>query len=293
MADEITTDPIATAAELAASTFYLWGHVGTAAGQSRRVAMTSVLFKDASGNTGVGVTSPGARLHVGRVGDGVSIIFGSSTYAMGRLGEEEATNRIFFANGYSGSEISFRVNGMAAGNEVLRLLTGGGVQPGADNTQPLGASSKRWSVGYVGSGIISTSDERQKRWRGMEDSERRAADQRIARRILDELGWYQFNDAVAVKGPDGARWHFGARAQRVWEIVAAEKLAPPLVEVGGQLLPDMTWTGPVAPAWLTFDCWQADDERVAGYIFGFRVDEIALMLAWSLHDRLAALEDAQ
>jgi hypothetical protein len=180
-------------------------------------------------------------------------------------------------------------------------------------------------------------------WIGRATEDRATKDRRIARAILDELGWYQFTDAVTEKGPDGARWHFGARAQRIWQIVADEGLAPPLVDVEGILLPDITWTGPVAPAWLCFDGWndqfedvyrdivhvdevQVGEEgtgefgpdgaeimrpvieeverieraptgerqlvREAGHLFGFRVDEMNLLLSWALHDRLSALEAA-
>lgn len=32
--------------------------------------------------------------------------------------------------------------------------------------------------------------------------------------------------------------------------------------------------------------------RAAGHLFGFRVDEMNLLLSWALHDRLSALEAA-
>ncbi|MBU7589038.1 MAG: hypothetical protein KAF42_07485 [Sphingopyxis terrae] len=212
-----------------------------------------------------------------------------------------------------------------------------------DNAYSMGKAGNRISVVYAATSTINTSDERFKVWIGRASEGRAAKDRRIARAILDELGWYQFTDAVTEKGPDGARWHFGARAQRIWQIVADEGLAPPLVDVEGILLPDITWTGPVAPAWLCFDGWndqfedvyrdvvhvdevQVGEEgtgefdpdgaeimrpvieeveriereptgeqrlaREAGHLFGFRVDEMNLLLSWALHDRLSALEAA-
>ncbi|MBD3747839.1 MAG: hypothetical protein IE932_16695 [Sphingopyxis terrae] len=238
----------------------------------------------------------------------------------------------------AGSSHQFLVNGLQVAQIGPTNMT-----PGSDNGRTLGSASLRWSVVYAGTGTINTSDERFKIWIGRPGEDRAAKDRRIARAILDELGWYQFTDAVTEKGPDGARWHYGARAQRIWQIVADEGLAPPLVDVGGVLLPDISWAGPVAPAWLCFDGWndqfedvyrevvhvdevQVGEEatgefdpdgaeimrpvteeveriereptgerqlvRAAGHLFGFRVDEMNLLLSWALHDRLSALEAA-
>ena len=202
----------------------------------------------------------------------------------------------------------------------LVIEAAGHLRPGGDNSRTLGSSSFRWSTVFAGTGTINTSDERTKRWHGI-DPERREVFLRIAERILDELGWFQFEDAINDKGEYWARWHFGARAQRVWAIVADEGLAPPLVEINGELLPDLSWQGPPAPAWLTFNSWTdihvpemrtvpvpatLDGEgnvlvpatvtqeptgrmildKPAGYAFGFRPDQIALLTNWALHSRL-------
>src|SRR3546814_19946404 len=82
--------------------------------------------------------------------------------------------------------------------------------PGGDNIQTLGWSSARWSVIFSGTGTINTSDAREKTWRGAPTVEEIA----VARRIVDELGFFQWNDAIAVKGAEDARLHFGVRAQR-------------------------------------------------------------------------------
>ena len=67
---------------------------------------------------------------------------------------------------------------------------------------------------YAGTGTINTSDEREKTWRGgLSDAEYAAA-----LKIIDELGFYQWNDSIAEKGSD-ARLHFGARAQRVFAML--------------------------------------------------------------------------
>src|SRR3546814_7183771 len=51
-----------------------------------------------------------------------------------------------------------------------------------------------------------------------------AAELAAAARIARELGFYCWNDAIAAKGADGARRHFGVRAQAVWAIMAEEGL---------------------------------------------------------------------
>ncbi|WP_286750434.1 hypothetical protein [Sphingopyxis sp. SCN 67-31] len=240
----------------------------------------------------------------------------------------------------SGVILSLAVTG---GGQWNISASTGSFFPSSDNAHPIGSASNRITTLFATNGTINTSDERFKIWIGRPGEDRAAKDRRIARAILDELGWYQFTDAVTEKGPDGARWHYGARAQRIWQIVADEGLAPPLVEVEGVLLPDISWAGPVAPAWLCFDGWndqfedvyrevmhvdevQVGEEatgefdtdgaeimrpvteeveriereptgerqlvRSAGHLFGFRVDEMNLLLSWALHDRLSALEAA-
>ena len=306
----------------------------------------------AGGSIGIGTTAPGVKLHV-KSGSG-QIVTLESTNARGTgnsyLGIADATGRKAFF-GYGASADNLHIMNEVAGqlglgvNGVFRFImdVSGNITPGSDNGQAFGSPSARWSVIYAATGTINTSDERFKIWIGRATEDRAAKDRRIARAILDELGWYQFADAVTEKGPDGARWHFGARAQRIWQIVADEGLAPPLVDVEGILLPDITWTGPVAPAWLCFDGWNAQFEdvyrdvvhvdevhvgeegtgefgpdgaeimrpvteeveriereptgerqlvRAAGHLFGFRVDEMNLLLSWALHDRLSALEAA-
>ena len=156
------------------------------------------------------------------------------------------------------------------------------IRPGADNIMSLGESGYRWSVVYAGTGTINTSDARDKAWRGAAGG----AELRAARRIVGELGFYQWNDAIAAKGADGARMHFGARAQAVWAIMADEGLIEPI-------------TGDAAPssryAFLCHDQWDegaAGEDRAAGDRFGIRTDQLALFLIAAQDARLAALEAA-
>lgn len=269
-----------------------------------------VLRINGAGNVGIGTNAPGVRLHVVG-GSGQIASFGNNNVrgtGNGFLGIADATGRKGFV-GYGGgnddlhfmNEVSGQVWFGTNGTFRWAIDASGHFYAVTDNAYSMGKAGNRISVVIAATGTISTSDERLKLWIGRATEDRAAKDRRIARAILDELGWYQFTDAVTEKGPDGARWHYGARAQRIWQIVADEGLAPPLVDVDGTLLPDITWTGPVAPAWLCFDGWNEQIEvsedgdatvvREAGHLFGFRVDEMNLLLSWALHDRLSALEE--
>lgn len=324
------------------------GGMGLQLGANDSTALTI----NTSGNVGIGTTTPGAKFHV-KTGTGQFATF-ESTNARGTgnsyFGISDATGRKSFF-GYGGGTDDLHVMNEVSGllgfgtNAIFRWAVdaSGHFYAWADNTYSMGKAGNRISVVFAATGAINTSDERHKVWIGRATEDRAAKDRRIARAILDELGWYQFTDAVTEKGPDGARWHYGARAQRIWQIVADEGLAPPLVDVEGVLLPDISWAGPVAPAWLCFDGWndqfedvyrdvvhvdevQVGEEgtgefgpdgaeimrpvteqveriereptgerqlvRAAGHLFGFRVDEMNLLLSWALHDRLSALEAA-
>lgn len=165
--------------------------------------------------------------------------------------------------------------------------------PGGDDTIILGSGSFRWSTIFSATGSINTSDEREKHWRG----ELSEAELRAAKRIIGELGVYQWNDAVTEKGEDGARLHFGVRAQRAFAIMEDEGL---------------DWS---RYAWCCYDQWEESTEAVldengeptdevrvvreAGDRYGVRPDQLAFWLIAAqaaiqadLDARLAALESA-
>lgn len=106
------------------------------------------------------------------------------------------------------------------GAGALQILTGEvvpgcNVRPLTDNANSLGVAGRKWSVVYAATGAINTSDERNK-----------PITESITDSLLDawaEVNWVQFkfDDAIALKGEDGARWHFGLIAQRVEEVFAA------------------------------------------------------------------------
>ena len=105
---------------------------------------------------------------------------------------------------------------------------------------------------------------------------------RAGRRIIAELGFYQWNDAIAAKSAADARYHFGVQAQRVWEIMADESLIDPIDAEGRP--------GATPYAFLCWDAWAEGDE--AGDRFGIRPDQLALFLIAAQEARLAALEAA-
>ncbi|KQO07861.1 hypothetical protein ASF09_07830 [Sphingomonas sp. Leaf242] len=150
-----------------------------------------------------------------------------------------------------GHESIFQVGNVFAGD--FHLCTGatnrwtvqaaGHFAAAVDNVYSLGTPALRASVLYAGTGIINTSDEREKTWRGaMTRAERLAA-----RAIVAELGFYQWNDAIAGKGGADARYHYGARAQRVWAIMAEHGLVDPLDADGRP--------GSAPYAFLCYDQW--------------------------------------
>lgn len=96
--------------------------------------------------------------------------------------------------------------------------------PGSDNEWGLGAAAARFKDIYAANGTINTSDEREK-----QNSKGEPGGEAIPEEWLDawaDVKWSRFkwNDAVAEKGPDGARWHIGLVAQQVGEAFAAHGL---------------------------------------------------------------------
>lgn len=103
----------------------------------------------------------------------------------------------------------------------LAVQANGDTTPGADNAAKLGTASLRWSEVFAGTGTINTSDEREKHWLGPPSE----AEMRVARRLAQLIGTYQWKSAVAEKG-DQARVHIGVTAQAVASAFEAEGLDP-------------------------------------------------------------------
>ena len=97
----------------------------------------------------------------------------------------------------------------------------GHITPGADNTQTLGSASLRWSTVYAGTGTINTSDEREKSFIDITETEIA-----VATELKGMIRKFKFNDAILEKGESHARIHFGVGAQSVAAVFVKHGLDP-------------------------------------------------------------------
>lgn len=123
---------------------------------------------------------------------------------------------------------------------IWKIVTSGNFYPAIDNAYTIGNATFRISTLYAATGTINTSDERDKSWlqSGLvaSDGNRISANidddafYRAGLAIIKEFGFYQWLDAIdekgTAKGADGARIHFGPRAQRVFAAFQAEGVEP-------------------------------------------------------------------
>lgn len=229
----------------------------------------SLLGNPASSTTNIGIgTGAGtARLTVqAATGQPITSLFQGQGGNSVQLYIECNESLLYTAIGSSGA--ASRPFLIKIGNtEVARWDVAGVLQPGADNTTPLGASGKRWSVVYAGTGTINTSDAREKTGvQPLTDAEIAAAKQ-----LAGEIGSFCFLNAVAAKG-NNARLHIGLTVQRAIELMQAHGLDP------------------LAYGFICHDAWTAQDNQPAGDRYGFRTDELLLFLARGFDARLQALE---
>ncbi|MBM3928281.1 MAG: tail fiber domain-containing protein [Sphingomonadales bacterium] len=183
--------------------------------------------------------------------------------------------------------------GLCAADIERFSVTSSAILPTADNVYTIAHGGLRLATIYMGSSPIVTSDEREKAWRGgLSDAHFRAA-----RRIIVEVGLYQWNDAVEEKGADGARLHIGPRAQAVARIMVEEGLEAPFED---GTVPHFRH------AFLCYDRWDETPARPAvaevrdeageivtpaqpaiaavpaGDRFGLRIDQLTLFLMAAL-----------
>lgn len=172
---------------------------------------------------------------------------GSIHFADGKTGLDANRGQIYYS--HASNTFTFSTDGVA------RLLLGpaGNLSPNADNTQPLGGPSNRWSVVYAGTGTINTSDEREKQnFAVITEAERQAA---LGIKAL--IKSFKFKNSVVKKG-DKARIHFGVSAQQVAEVFKTVGLDPDNY------------------ALFCYDEWDANEEQgiAAGNRYGIRYDEL-------------------
>jgi hypothetical protein len=199
---------------------------------------TNYFWDDTNKRLGLGINTPAQRLDV-RGSPGTTIRIGSLTN--GGSGDEFG-NIEFWWGDPDAAEVKAKIYTKNVGNvgpggggaadllfattpafgsltERMRVLSTGVVQPGADNTQDLGAASFRWATIFAGNGTINTSDRNEK----TDILEIDDAERKVAVRIKSLFKKFRMKDAVAVKG-DAARIHFGVIAQDVMDAFAAEGL---------------------------------------------------------------------
>lgn len=107
----------------------------------------------------------------------------------------------------SDANINLTLHGKGTGN----VMVASSFRPETANTFSCGTATAPWAGGFTQTAFTVTSDEKFK-----------TAPLEITDAMLDaaaEVNWvqYQYLDRVEVKGADGARWHFGAIAQRYIE----------------------------------------------------------------------------
>lgn len=93
------------------------------------------------------------------------------------------------------------------------LISGGVLTftPQTDGAMALGWGLARWSAVYAVTGSIQTSDAREK----TELRAFNAAEMAVAKALANDIGMYQWLDAIETKSADDARLHAGVTAQQV------------------------------------------------------------------------------
>lgn len=277
-----------------------------------RLADTDTLLARTSG--GAGVEVPGSALvkydAAGNVGIGGAASEKLDVYGTVQTRAQKAFNGVGFQPYLvlSDSNAGFAEVRLINAGGAAYILTGGTLRwnwstaghflPEADNSYNIGSGAKRVGTYYGATGTINTSDAREKVWRGAMT----AAELRAAKRIIAEMGFYQWIAAVDEKGDQAARFHFGPRAQQVWAIMADEGLVDAIDEDGRP--------GATPYAFLCFDEWAAEPAQAetrdvndkvlsparpavaAGNRFGLRIDQLALFLIAAQEARIAA-QDAR
>lgn len=255
--------PVANAAERVSPTTFIHAHTGSSPQVDRRIAVTDVVTKNASGDVDVMVeetttnrTSPIKVLAItatsskagGPVfkGFGPAIVLRSESYN----GTIYNGPRIRMAigddsdNTTAGSSLAFDVTPTkgSAPTEAMLINPNGHVLPGATNAQDLGGAGIAWRNITSMNALTVTSDaDLKQRGAALSDAEIRAG-----KRIAAELCWWKWLKSIADKGA-AARNHFGPMAQDIARI---------LVECGVEL----DWSNGKPSFRSDMLCWDEWDE---------------------------------
>lgn len=107
---------------------------------------------------------------------------------------------------------------------TISFTATGGLLPSQDNSYPFGSTGKRWTTIFAVTGTINTSDATQKTVRSTAITD---VEKRWGAAIKGLIKAFQWNDAIAAKGADKARIHFGILAQEIEQAGLAVGIADP------------------------------------------------------------------
>ncbi len=176
-------------------------------------------------SSGYAIYAPGAGRNFFRGATRVGVDEASNIpFSVGVVGAPNAyINAIIGAGifGVSGNSSLQLHNNAGARLEITGSASSYAVRPGADNGQPLGDATRRWSQVFAGTATISTSDAREKtEVRALGPNEIAAA-----KDLAKEIGAFRFLSAVSDKG-ESAREHIGMTVQRAIEVMQSHGLDP-------------------------------------------------------------------
>jgi hypothetical protein len=235
---------------------------------------TERLRVDGGGNLGVGNPTPQNRIHAKTASATCTVMTETSITSDAAFRSKTTVGDYGSGTGIAVGANYWIVYDYGSGTQCVSA-NNSGFYPGADTTRMLGNPTARWSTVYAATGTINTSDAREK----TPVEPLTAAELATAKALAREVGTFQYLAMLEDKGDD-ARVHTGLTVQRAIEIMEAQGL-------------DAMRYGLVC-----FDQWDdeldADGEVIhpAGDRYGFRSDELLLLMARGLDERLSAIEAA-
>jgi hypothetical protein len=136
-------------------------HTAPSGTAGNAISFTQAMTLDASGNLGVGITNPTARLHLkGTSGsspntNGILFQYSTSTTNFGAIGLDNSTGDLVVASG-SGAALRFYTNSdLATTNERARITSGGDFRLGT-NSYELASNRRMTVLGTAGIEAVAT-----------------------------------------------------------------------------------------------------------------------------------------